>query len=381
LARRVAGVSVAHVAAILLAVSYHHIWFSQNARGYTGLAFFGTVGMVLFLKGLKDPKLSIWLWFGATLTASVFTHLTGAFLYVALGVVWLAAALHGTCRPLWVNPFLGFLVGGIVTILLYLPILPSVIESVGGVSATSDIDVMQEYQSPLWTAVEAVRTAFGSGNPLIPMVGLVVLILAASGAVVTRRQAPAFAPAVALHIGLTVAILMALGMRIWPRFFFVDIAFLMILIVAGVSWWCTVIGGWVSAPRVRSALFPAAAIAMVLVSLPIAARNYGAPKQDLQGAYDLVEQTRQPGERIFAVGYAASAFTGFYGADWATMMDEDEYRAALAQPGPITFVVGFPGRVFRRIPQMETDDGTVLTEVKWFPGTLGDGGVVVLHRP
>src|SRR5262245_62590525 len=27
------------VAAMLLAVSYHHVWFSQNARGYTAVAF------------------------------------------------------------------------------------------------------------------------------------------------------------------------------------------------------------------------------------------------------------------------------------------------------------------------------------------------------
>ena len=28
----------------LLTASMHHVWFSQNARGYTGLAFFSTLG-------------------------------------------------------------------------------------------------------------------------------------------------------------------------------------------------------------------------------------------------------------------------------------------------------------------------------------------------
>jgi hypothetical protein len=379
LARNVAGRQVGHVTAALLAVSYHHIWFSQNARGYTGLAFFGTVGLILFLRGLRDPRLATWAWFGATLTATVFTHLTGAFFYVALGVVWLAVALVRRERELWLYPFLGFLGGGIVTILVYLPILPSLLASVGGVGATSDVDVMQEYQSPLWTAVEAVRTAVGSGSPLIPLVGGVALLLIATGGLTLMRRAPVFVWAVALHIALTVAILMALGMRIWPRFFFVDIAFLLVLVVAGVGWWCDWLGRRIDRVRAPGPIFAVAAIVMVLVSLPLAAKNYRAPKQDLAGAYAYVEGSRKPGDRIYAVGYASSAFIDFYKADWAVIWDETEYKAALDLPGPVTFVVGFPGRSMRRIPQMEADAGTVLAE-KWFPGTLGDGAVAVLHR-
>src|SRR5438067_801062 len=38
--RRMLGTKVALFSCALLTVSYHHIWFSQNARGYTGLVFF-----------------------------------------------------------------------------------------------------------------------------------------------------------------------------------------------------------------------------------------------------------------------------------------------------------------------------------------------------
>ncbi|MFN0114156.1 MAG: glycosyltransferase family 39 protein [Paracoccaceae bacterium] len=379
LARRVGGIGLAHVSALLLAVSYHHIWFSQNARGYTGLAFFGTWGLILFLKGLKEPRLSTWAWFGLTLTLTVFTHLTGAFLYVAFGLVWLWHAARGGPRGLWLNPFLGFLGGGVAAIVVYLPILPSLLGSIGGVAATSGVDVMQEYQSPIWTAVEAVRTGLGSGSPLVPVVGAVTVALILTGAVALRRTAPVFAPTVLLHIAVTVAILMAVGMRVWPRFFFVDIAFLMILIAAGVRWWSSWLGRRIDPVRAPGVVFALAAAAMVAVSLPLAARNYAHPKQDLAGAFDLVETTRKPDERVYAVGFAASAFTDFYSADWAVIMDEPEYRAALAEPGPVTFVVGFPGRSMRRIPQMEKDAGTVLRET-WFRGTLGEGAVAVLRR-
>src|SRR5438034_884751 len=39
LAREFAGRTEALFGCLLLTVSYHHVWFSQNARGYTLLAF------------------------------------------------------------------------------------------------------------------------------------------------------------------------------------------------------------------------------------------------------------------------------------------------------------------------------------------------------
>ncbi|MCB2136894.1 MAG: glycosyltransferase family 39 protein, partial [Rhodobacteraceae bacterium] len=79
LARDIAGATIAHVTTLLLALSYHEIWFSQNARGYTGLALFSTLGMLFFLRGMKTPTRGTWALYGLCLAAAVFTHLTGAF--------------------------------------------------------------------------------------------------------------------------------------------------------------------------------------------------------------------------------------------------------------------------------------------------------------
>ncbi len=90
LARHVAGPTIAHISALLLALSYHHIWFSQNARGYTELSFWALLGMILFLKGIAAPGPKIWIIYGVTLALAVFTHLTGAFFFAAQSLVWLA---------------------------------------------------------------------------------------------------------------------------------------------------------------------------------------------------------------------------------------------------------------------------------------------------
>ena len=66
---------------------------------------------------------------------------------------------------------MGFLIGGLIAALLYLPILPSLLDTVSTVSESSATDVMQEYQNPLWTAFEAIRTGIGDAGPLVPVVG------------------------------------------------------------------------------------------------------------------------------------------------------------------------------------------------------------------
>ncbi|MCB2127855.1 MAG: glycosyltransferase family 39 protein [Rhodobacteraceae bacterium] len=398
LARDVAGAKIAHVTTLLLALSYHQIWFSQNARGYTGLALFSTLGMLFFLRGIAAPRRGTWIAYGACLAAAVFTHLTGAFFFAAQGVVWLGLlagrALRGQLTAQVVRlPFLGFLVGGLIAAVLYLPVLPSLIDTVGSVSQSSATDVMQEYQSPLWTAMEAIRTAIGHAGPLTAMVGALVVALSVLGAVAINRDAPLFAVITFAHIVLTAALLVAVGMRVWPRFFFVDIGFLMLLIVLGVQLCTSLIGHFLGGERVARGLFALAVIAMVVISAGLAKRNYDFPKQDLAGAYAFAKANGQ-GKRIYAIGYSGQDFRDYYGADWPILFTNEDYIAAMAEPGPVLLVVGFPERNFRDVPQLAADadaygaanicapDHTapVLHTLRCFGGTLGDGNVIVFAR-
>jgi 4-amino-4-deoxy-L-arabinose transferase-like glycosyltransferase len=385
LAREIAGALPAHATALLLALSYHHIWFSQNARGYTGLAFFSTLGLLLFLRGLQSGNIRIWLAFGAAFAATVFTHLTGAFFFVTLGLVWLAVvatqAVQGRLiRATVTLPLLGFVVGGVLTLLLYLPILPSLLAAVSGVAETSAGDVMQEYQNPLWTVYEAIRTGVGQAGPLVAVVGLAVLGLSILGAMTLHKKAPLFAPITLANIVLTAAILMAVGMRVWPRFFFPDIAFILLLMVMGVQSVCQIIARLTGA-RLGALLFPIALVAMAAVSGVMALRNYASPKQDLAGAFAYAAAHRQPGERVIIVAPPGNVLARHFHADWPTIFSDSAYRALIAEPGAISFIVVFPARSFRAVPGLSADhDSKLLTEQRYFPGTLGDGGLFILHR-
>lgn len=384
LARDVAGSAIAHITALLLALSYHHIWFSQNARGYSELAFFSTVGMLLFLRGMARPSLGIWLAYGGVLALAVFTHLTGAFLFAAQGMVWLAVLFMDRTRGNFRAggfrlPLIGYVAGGLLTLLLYAPLIPSLLDTVGGVSGTSAIDVMQEYQSPLWSLLEGIRTALGAGGGLVGAVAVVVILLSALGSHAAHRTSPLYAPTVWLHILLTLALLLALGMRIWPRFFFADIGFLLLLIVLGVR---SVVDGFnrLTGTPIPN-LFAIAVVAMVVLSAGLAARNYSAPKQNMAGAFDFVENIRSPGERVYSVGQGSAVFRGYFQADWGEIQTDTAYRAARDTPGPMLLAVAFPARSLRVIPTLDRDTEDTLELVKRFPGTLGDGAILIFRRP
>ena len=399
LAREVAGSTVAHVTALLLALSYHEIWFSQNARGYTGLALFSTLGMLYFLRGLREPRAGTWIAYGLCLAAAVFTHLTGAFFFMAQGLVWLGLvawrAARGRLDPALVKlPLLGFLVGGFLSALVYAPLLPSLISTVGGVSETSAADVMQEYQNPLWTAMEAIRTGVGQAGALTAITGLAVLTLSLLGAAALWRREPLFGVVTFGHILLTTALLMAVGMRIWPRFFFVDIGLLMLLIVLGVRFCCDLIGRLAGSAPLARGVFVLGVVGMAGISALMAKRNYDLPKQGLDGAYNFVTANQRPGERVVTVGYAGENFRDWYRVDWPILYTNADYQAAMAGPGAVTVIVGFPERTFRDVPQLALDADVagggdicargraapVLKTLSCFGGTLGDGNVIVFRR-
>lgn len=380
LVRDAVGATYAHITAILLAVSYHHIWFSQNARGYTELMFWSMLGTLLFIRGLDRPRARIWCYYAFTLAMAVFTHLTGLFFFIAHGIVWLGWLVHrqftGSLKQrdfIW--PAFAFVVGLVLTALLYLPVIPGVIENAQSVGETSGVDRMVEYQNPVWTILEAIRTIAGNLGPLIGAVALVVIALCVLGA---TRIRPLFWLVALTHILLTMAILLALGMRIWPRFFFVDIGMLLSLIVLGVAAFAGLAGRILPQVGERT-FFRLATAAMVIVSLGLAARNYSAPKQNIPGPQALIAQEAAAGDKIHAVGWVANVYTEHLKTGWSNIKTGEDLNSALTSGDTHWLVVGFPARSFRAVDGLE-DAVESFELIKRFPGTLGDGAMLVYRR-
>ena len=75
LGRLVAPERQAIAASALLAVSYHHVWFSAERAGYTGMIFFSTLGTVFFLRGLAHDRGPDWTAYAACMTLGVLSDI------------------------------------------------------------------------------------------------------------------------------------------------------------------------------------------------------------------------------------------------------------------------------------------------------------------
>lgn len=73
-ARRLLGRMDALFAALLLALSTHSIFFSQQARGYSGLLFFSVFTLYFFLKALEDNKPGFWVLYAASSMMGAYMH-------------------------------------------------------------------------------------------------------------------------------------------------------------------------------------------------------------------------------------------------------------------------------------------------------------------
>src|SRR3982751_1848184 len=72
-----------------MTVSYHHVWFSQNARGYTGLLMMSLLATWTWLEALRSDTWKWWALYVAAVAVGMWIHMTMAFVIAAQGIVYL----------------------------------------------------------------------------------------------------------------------------------------------------------------------------------------------------------------------------------------------------------------------------------------------------
>lgn len=392
IARRVTSPMAALAVALLLAVSYHHVWFSQNARGYTGLLFFTSWATLLFVKGLERPEWKTWTGYALLVAAAMYTHMSAGFFFVAHGVVYLlmltrrwprrGAGLAGAAA---LRPMYGIALSILVTLLLYAPVVGQAVRTIGEVSSASQAvaptSTLAEWRSPL-RALTEIGASISAAGPLVPFILLGAVLVLCAGIVALYRRAPVLTAIYVVHVPLATILLYLVGVRIWPRYFFVDIGFIMMALVEGVGVWSALIAGWLGLerrwPASRQALTVTGVVLMLLVSVGLLARNYAYPKQDYIAARDHVLRTAAPQDGIAAVGLAAYAYGHYYAPQFASVeTGADLERLRARTPGATWLLMSFPHQVLSARPDVSAELNRHFDKVAVFPGTLGDGAVWV----
>lgn len=374
--REVTGRFEATSAALLAAVSYHHVWFSQNARGYTILLCVILFSTHMLLVGLKTNKRGPFLLFGLISALGAYTHLTMVLAVLGQAVVVAAHLLAQRRRFIfadWINPLLGFVVAAALTLLLYLPMLTDVSAFFG------DPSTSPQAATGGWALLELVRGLAGGlrlgtvSGAAAALGGAVFLV----GCMSYLRQSPMLL-ALFFMPGATVYFTSLMMSRpTFPRFFFFLAGFALLIIVRGVM----VIVDWgaarLSARRFLAPLRLIATSMMVIVLLVDLPRAYSRSKQDYAGAAKFVEFAASPGDLIVAAGGGtAYPYHEYYAKPWPQLTGVTDL--ATRRKGRTVWVL----RTFERYLQVGQPEllkalKTDCTEAKVFRGTLADGEIRV----
>jgi uncharacterized membrane protein len=382
------------LATLLLAVSYHHVWFSQNARGYTGMLFWGLLATFLLVRGAHSRSWGLWTAYGVASALAVYTHLSAALFVAAHGVVYLAVAWRGrraalasgrppaTAGYAGMMPLYGFVLAGVLALLFHAPLLPQMVATFTAVAAPQsaiDTAAIAEWKNPLWMLLEVGRSLGPVLGIALPAIAVVVGV----GMVDLARKGSILPAIMLVHIPLTIVIVMAASMRIWPRYFFIDIGFLCLFLVHGAF----VLGAYVSrraGPRLAwlangQVVGLAFAIAGIVASVALLPRNYLYPKQDLLGARDFVEAQRTPDAAVVTLGLTSRPYADYYAPQWQAVSSLRELDTLASTHPQVWLVYSFPAVTHRRHPDIAAYVGEHFDRVRRFPGTLGGGDVLVFR--
>ncbi|MGL4542485.1 MAG: glycosyltransferase family 39 protein [Polymorphobacter sp.] len=371
--RQAAGRRAALLAVLLLAISYHHVWFSQNARGYTALLFWTSLATLLLARGLRTPRLGTFTAYGLCLAAALYTHLSAGFFFAAHGLVYAAVWWRG--QRDW-RPLYGFALGAGLTLLLHLPLYDQVLAAMAVVSSGKSSSAMAEWVDPLRTLRE-ITASLDTLGPLAPLALAGALLLIGLGIHAMWRRAPTIVAVYVLSIPVALAILVGLDFRIWPRYFFVDIGFVFLCVAAGAVALADALALIFGGRRTAAGLLAAGTLVMIGASTLLLVRNYARPKQDFAGALALIDTRRGPGDVAASIGLASAPMQAYLRPGWPVIATSRDLDLPAGQPKWI--VTAFDDHV-------EAGQEGAMAQIKAqyalagrFDGTLG-GGTVKVYR-
>jgi len=380
-ARELTSQREALLGAGLMAVSYHGVWFSQDARGYTGLLFFAILCSVFLLRGLRKPSWSNWLRYAITAALGAYTHLTMVFVVASHAAICLWLLLFQPKRgdfkvSDWKKPGAGVALAGLFTLLLYSPILLQVHQ------VFSKRSHMGEVSTPAWAfweALRGLRIGFGAGAGVV-----VVGIFFAVGLWSYWRQSGVAAAVFILSGFFTAAGSVLARGTMYPRLYFYLLGFGILILVRGAMRLGAMAADGLSGKadgeqRTRKELAWGTALTAVILVLSAASllRNYQYPKQDFGGAMQFVEQQRGANEPVVTAGSIGDVYREYYGQPWTQVQTPADLDVVRKQGHDVWLLYMFPMYLDSSAPALMSEIRRDCPTMKVFKGTLGGGDVFV----
>jgi len=375
--RRVTSLHETMLAVLVLAFSYHHVWFSQNARGYTAILLLTLLTTGVFLRlceGDGRPRLA-WT-YGILMALATYTHLTAAFVAVGHALTLLLItrwpAPDARQRAKW--PAIAIGLSAIITIPLYAPMLPQVWRQV---TVPTMEGVAIEWTGAGWMLREGTRVlAQGVPGGLFTVATALVVLLV--GIASYWRQSRLTTLLMFMPVAITFVAIVAARHNLWPRFFFFAAGFFVLAALRGGF----VLVHWVVRwhPE-RVAVAGASAVA--LLSLATVPRAW-QPKQQFRAAYEFIEAERRPGDEVVAIDVAFFVYElRGWGPGWRRLTDLAMLSETERSAGRTWVVYTLPSRVRALTPEVfQHLEAPRYRVVRVYPASVGGGEIHILrHDP
>jgi 4-amino-4-deoxy-L-arabinose transferase-like glycosyltransferase len=398
LGRQVSTEREALLSVALFTFSYHHIWFSQNARGYMGLLFWTIFASWLLLRGLRESRPHLWLLYAGAAALGVYTNTAMLFVIISHFIIYLWSVVSGQRSVVsgqwsavsgsmgvseirhppsairhpnrWAGFLLGFCLAGFLTLLLHALALPQMLGGLVGEEST-----VPAWKHPLWAFLEfvnAMKISFAGG-----VVAVGALLVFGVGLWSFARTNPVVVQLLIIPALICAAVVVGMGHHLWPRLFFFTFGFSALVVIRGTmscGQMATRLLNLASAKSIP--IGTAFCMGLVLVSamsLPLAY----APKQDFQGALDFVEARKEPGDAIVTVGLATFTYKNFYKKDWEEVETLEALNSIRSRAKRTWLLYTFLPHVQSVYPEIMASIQHDFKVEKEFYGTVGSGTIFV----
>lgn len=283
-------------AGLFMAVNYWAVWFSQDARGYSGLILFGLLGTWFFLEYIDSKKPAQALAYILCAGLAVHFHLYGIFLIAAQffwGLICLARKKSGTGLLL--------LIAAATTFALSL-YLPASAQLIGFGTGPARDTGLKKVNPELFN--ELLLMLSGSNHLLVAIIfGLFML----AGFWGMRKTHPGFLFINLLSAAFAICFTLLAGVFIYPRFLFYLFPFSALALTLGVE-------GLANLPNRKNLKLALTLLLTVMIcvsSVPGLNNYYHLGKQGFKDAA-LFIKSNHPGQQIIGYGTTGKRFTYYF---------------------------------------------------------------------
>ena len=377
------------LAVALMAVSYHHVWFSQNARGYTGLLFWMLLGTWLFLKGLQKTSPVVWFSYAVAMALGMYTHLTAGFILAGHMMIFSFLFLRFLRKkytfqyssPMDWWPVISFFLVGLFTFQIYALVLPQVVNSFQVRIVAPRVEV---WTNPIWAIVQVLHGLQVGFSTVLG--GFVALLIFGVGLVSYARSNRIVVALFVLPVVSGVITLLLLHRHFYPRFFFPMIGIGILVLMRGTTvtarFFVASLSRDSSRKNLAEMLGTVLACIIIIVTLFSLSNNYHHPKQDFGGALTYIKEHQKDSDLVITVGLASYPYERYYGTQWKTIETLEELNEIRFRNSPIWLLYTFPDHLESFYPEIMDSIRQEFIVVKEFPGTVGGGTIYVCrNRP